>query len=114
MSRQPSDDPTRTDDANITLDHARTAILRYLSRRDEPVENLELVTTAVRKAELDDREVSAIELPFCEVHDRVTTTHLPALAREGLVEYDRANGRVALAASPDERESLLQSPESER
>lgn len=79
---------------SITLEHAQPAVRRFLAGRDEPVENLDLVVIAVRKAEPDRRDVEITDLPYDAVYRRVTTTHLPALAEKGLVEYDRANETV--------------------
>ncbi len=94
-------------DVAIPLEHARSAILRYLAERGEPVENLELLTTAVRTAEVDRRDVGVTDLPLRTVHDCLTADHLPALDREGLVDYNRAAETVTLAVRPDRIEALL-------
>lgn len=105
MASQNPDDITHDDD--VTLEHARPAILRFLAGRDEPVEKLELVSIAVRRTECDERDVRVSDLPLDAVHDRVTATHLPALDRNGLVDYDRGRGRVSLAVPSDELDSIL-------
>jgi len=98
-------DLDHSDERITTLEHAQPAIRRFLAGRDEPVENLDLVVIAVRKAELDRRDVGITDLPYDAVYRQVTTTHLPALAEQGLVEYDRASGAVAPAVPPAEMET---------
>ena len=95
MTSHDSGDLDQPDECSITLEHAQPAVRRFLAGRDEPVENLDLVVIAVRKAELDRRDVEITDLPYDAVYRRMTTTHLPALAEKGLVEYDRANETVA-------------------
>lgn len=101
MQTHSSDDAQETD-ADATLTHARTTILRYLRGRDERVENLSLVTAAVRSVALDGGDLDATDLPFPEVHERVTERYLPELDRDGLVAYDRSASTVTLAGPPDE------------
>lgn len=106
MQAHSSDDAQRPD-ADQTLAHARSAILRYLAERDGPVENLSLVTTAVRTAELEGSGPDPEDLSFPEVHERVTTQFLPDLDRDGLVAYDRAAGTVSLAVPRDELDDVV-------
>jgi hypothetical protein len=103
----PTDEPSESDqdEAGITLEHARTAIVRFLAERDEPVENLDLLTTAVRETEYTRRDRDIADFPYSVVYERVTTTHLPALDDEGLVSFNRAAETVSLCVSPDEFES---------
>jgi len=103
-------DSSQPDSLEIPLERAQPAIVDFLDSHENPVENLELVAIAVRDAELERRDVSPEDLPLSAVHDRVTSTHLPALASEGLVEYSR----VALAASSSEIESILDDAEPDR
>lgn len=113
MPHHSDDTSPAPDDPSITLEHARTAILRFLARYDGTVETLELVTVAVRETECDRRSLSVADLPFVDVHDRVTATHLPALDREGLVDYDPAAETVELAVSTDELSDAIEGDEVE-
>jgi hypothetical protein len=93
------DDSSGEDAVDFTLDYAKPSIVSYLDDRDDPVDNLTLVSIAVREQECDRRDLEPPELPLPEVHDRVLTEHLPALSRDGLVDYDRTDETVTLTAS---------------
>ncbi len=103
----PGDDST-DDVADFTLEHAKPSIVSYLDDRDGPVENLTLVSIAVRERECDRRDIDPSELPLPAVHDRVVTTHLPALSRDGLIDYDRGDETVTLTASREQIDRIVE------
>lgn len=100
--RRVSDSVDPQDDGAASLQEPRAAILHYLATRGKAVEKLELVTTAVRTTEVDRRDISVTDLPFQTVHDRVVNNYLPALAREGLIDYNRSCESITLAVPPED------------
>lgn len=107
MPVEGDDGSSDADASDFSLEHAERSIVSYLDTQAEPVENLSLVSIAVRERECDRRDLDPSELPLPEVHNRVVTTHLPALSRDGLIDYDRAEEAVTLTASPEEIERVL-------
>jgi|GEM_PF-6052674 hypothetical protein len=105
-----SGDPFGSD---IDRDRIDESVLRFLDGREEPVDNLRLVSVAVWNAELDRRDAEPGDLSLSVLHEAIERDRLPALDRRGLVEYDRTGGTVALAATDAETASPSGRPSSE-
>ena len=101
------DDPA---DNELVLEGPEETVLGHLLERDDSTTSVQLLAVAVWEREREHRDAGPDDLPIETVQDCLTDDHLPALDREGLIEYDHLEGTVALAAPPAEVEQYL--PES--
>ncbi|QLH82063.1 hypothetical protein [Halosimplex pelagicum] len=106
-------DNSAESDDSIDLEHATETILQFLANRDGPVENLTLISIAVREEEVQCRDLEPSDLSIPAVHEQVTTTHLPDLSREGLINYDRTDEIAELEKAAEDIDAVSQQEHSE-